>query len=191
MDAIPAQLLIYGTRSSFCAEQSLNNWRRHETGYEDHHQSQKLSDQFGGSSGTGPLPGDFIVGQAASTNPAAATQAPSANAGSSKPRPDPLKPELVKEFVIAAHGDLEKTKSMLAETPSLLNATWDWGGGDFEMAIGGAGHMGRRDIALFLIGQGARFDLFVAAMLGRLDVVKPSSRHSLTWWSRRGRMAFR
>jgi hypothetical protein len=59
------------------------------------------------------------------------------------------------------------------ETPSLLNATWDWGGGDFEMAIGGAGHMGRRDIALFLIGQGGRFDLFVAAMLGRLDVVKP------------------
>ncbi len=62
---------------------------------------------------------------------------------------------------------------MLAETPSLLNATWDWGGGDFEMAIGGAGHMGRRDIALFLISQGGRFDLFVAAMLGRLDVVKP------------------
>ena len=87
--------------------------------------------------------------------------------------PDPLKPELVKDFVIAAHGNLEKTQSMLAETPRLLNATWDWGGGDFEMAIGGAGHMGRRDIALFLISQGGRFDLFVAAMLGRLDVVKP------------------
>ncbi|HEX3587918.1 MAG TPA: ankyrin repeat domain-containing protein [Candidatus Angelobacter sp.] len=84
-----------------------------------------------------------------------------------------MKPELVKEFVVAAHVDLDKTKAMLAETPSLLNATWDWGGGDFEMAIGGAGHMGRRDIALFLIGQGGRFDLFVAAMLGRLDVVKP------------------
>jgi hypothetical protein len=89
------------------------------------------------------------------------------------PRPDPLKPQMVREFVIAAHSDLEKTKSMLAETPRLLNATWDWGGGDFEMAIGGAGHMGRRDIALFLIAQGGRFDLFVAAMLGRLDVVKP------------------
>jgi hypothetical protein len=80
---------------------------------------------------------------------------------------------LVKEFVSAAHVDLEKTKNLLAETPTLLNASWDWGGGDFEMAIGGAGHMGRRDIALFLIGQGGRFDLFVAAMLGRLDVVKP------------------
>jgi hypothetical protein len=90
-----------------------------------------------------------------------------------KPKPDPLKAELVKEFVMAAHVDLDKTKAMLAETPSLLNATWDWGGGDFEMAIGGAGHMGRRDIALFLIGQGGRFDLFVATMLGRLDVIKP------------------
>jgi hypothetical protein len=54
----------------------------------------------------------------------------------------------------------------------LLNAAWDWGGGDFEMAIGGAGHMGRPDIANYLIWQGGRFDIFVAAMLGRLDIVK-------------------
>lgn len=87
-------------------------------------------------------------------------------------RPDPLKPEMVKEFVGAAHGDLEKTKAMLEQTPTLLNATWDWGGGDFEMAIGGAGHMGRHDIAMFLISKGGRFDMFVAAMLGRLDFVK-------------------
>lgn len=107
------------------------------------------------------------------TAPASTQQAPPANATASKPKPDPLKPEMVKEFVVSAHFDLEKTKAMLAETPTLLNATWDWGGGDFEMAIGGAGHMGRRDIALFLISQGGRFDLFVAAMLGRLDVVKP------------------
>ncbi|MBI1850712.1 MAG: ankyrin repeat domain-containing protein [Planctomycetes bacterium] len=80
--------------------------------------------------------------------------------------------ELVNEFVRAAHADLPKVKEMLAKEPALLNATWDWGGGDFEMAIGGAGHMGRRDIALFLIEQGARFDVFVAAMLGRLDLVK-------------------
>jgi hypothetical protein len=120
-------------------------------------------------------PETLLFGQAAATPaaPATAPQGQTSNAAASKPRPDPLKPELVKEFVSAAHVDLEKTKAMLAETPSLLNATWDWGGGDFEMAIGGAGHMGRRDIALFLIGQGGRFDLFVATMLGRLDVVKP------------------
>jgi hypothetical protein len=111
---------------------------------------------------------------AQSTSPSAPSAvAQNAPAAGDVKRPDPLKPELVRDFVIAAHGNLEKTQAMLAETPRLLNATWDWGGGDFEMAMGGAGHMGRRDIALFLISQGGRFDLFVAAMLGRLDVVKP------------------
>jgi hypothetical protein len=84
----------------------------------------------------------------------------------------PLEPALVKEFVGAAHSKLERTKEMLAEKPSLLNATWDWGGGDFETALGGASHMGNREIALFLIGQGARADIFAAAMLGQLEVVK-------------------
>jgi hypothetical protein len=87
-------------------------------------------------------------------------------------RPDPLSPTLVREFVGKAHGDLAATKALLAETPGLLNATWDWGGGDFEMGIGGAGHMGNRDIAEFLIAQGGRMDIFVAAMLGKLDIVK-------------------
>lgn len=87
-------------------------------------------------------------------------------------RPDPLLSSLVREFVGKAHGDLPATKALLAETPGLLNATWDWGGGDFEMGIGGAGHMGNREIAEFLIGQGGRMDIFVAAMLGQLDIVK-------------------
>jgi hypothetical protein len=87
-------------------------------------------------------------------------------------RPDPLAPAMVNEFVRKAHGDLAATKAMLAEQSSLLNATWDWGGGDFETGLGGAGHMGNRDIAEFLIGQGARLDIFVAAMLGRLDIVR-------------------
>jgi hypothetical protein len=87
-------------------------------------------------------------------------------------RPDPLALPLVREFVGKAHGDLAATKALLAETPGLLNATWDWGGGDFEMGIGGAGHMGNREIAEFLVGQGGRMDVFVAAMLGKLDIVK-------------------
>ena len=33
--------------------------------------------------------------------------------------------------------------------------------------------MGSREIAEFLIGQGARMDLFTATMLGRLDIVTP------------------
>lgn len=89
-----------------------------------------------------------------------------------KERPPALAGDLVKEFVIAAHGDLDKTKALLEAHPALLNATWDWGGGDFEAAIGGAGHMGRKDIAEYLVSKGARMDLFVAAMLGKLDVVR-------------------
>ena len=88
------------------------------------------------------------------------------------PRPPALPPTVVEEFVRKAHADLPATRALLAETPGLLNATWDWGGGDFEMGIGGAGHMGNREIAEFLIGQGGRMDIFVAAMLGKLDIVK-------------------
>ena len=87
-------------------------------------------------------------------------------------RPDPLAPAMVQDFVRKAHADLAGTKALLAEQPALLNATWDWGGGDFETGLGGAGHMGNREIAEFLIGQGARLDIFVAAMLGKLDIVR-------------------
>jgi len=87
-------------------------------------------------------------------------------------RPPAVESALVKDFVIAGHNDLEKVQTMLAARPALLNATWDWGGGDFETALGGASHMGRRDIALFLLDKGARMDLFAAAMLGKVDIIK-------------------
>jgi hypothetical protein len=86
-------------------------------------------------------------------------------------RPPPLSSDLVKAFVVAGHGDLPKVKELLAATPGLINACWDWGGGDFETALGGAAHMGRRDIAEFLLSANARLDVFAAAMLGQLEVV--------------------
>jgi len=89
-----------------------------------------------------------------------------------RPRPAPVAPDIVKEFVGAGHANLDRVKEMLGNDPSLLNATIDHGGGDFEAAIGGAGHMGNREIALFLIGEGARYDIFVAAMLGDLETVQ-------------------
>lgn len=93
-------------------------------------------------------------------------------------RPPALAPALVNEFVVKAHTDLAATKALLLEQPRLLNATWDWGGGDFETGIGGAGHMGSREIAEYLISQGARLDVFVAAMLGKVEIV----RALLTTW---------
>ncbi|MBK5291441.1 MAG: ankyrin repeat domain-containing protein [Acidobacteriia bacterium] len=84
----------------------------------------------------------------------------------------PLDVALVKEFVGAAHGKFERTEEMLTSQPALLNATWDWGGGDFETGLGGASHMGNQEIARFLIGKGARMDVFAAAMLGELAIVQ-------------------
>ena len=97
-----------------------------------------------------------------------ASQAPAVTV---PPRPDPLPPDLVRDFVGKAHTQLDATKTLLAQHPALLNATWDWGGGDFETGLGGASHMGSRHIAEFLISRGARMDLFTAVMLGRLDIV--------------------
>lgn len=83
-----------------------------------------------------------------------------------------LEAKLVQEFVGVAHGDLDRVKELLAQEPALVNATWDWGGGDFETALGAAAHMGRKDIAAFLLENGARLDIFAAAMLGKLEVIK-------------------
>jgi hypothetical protein len=87
-------------------------------------------------------------------------------------RPNPLELTQVQEFVRLGHFDLENLIKKLDETPALLNVTFDWGGGDFETALGGASHMGRRDIADYLIRKGARMDIFAATMMGHLDLVK-------------------
>jgi hypothetical protein len=87
-------------------------------------------------------------------------------------RPAPLDAKVVQEFVRLGHFDLDSVTNRLNETPALLNAATDWGAGDFETALGAASHMGRRDIAEFLISKGARIDIFTLAMLGRLDLVQ-------------------
>lgn len=95
------------------------------------------------------------------------------NAASSPERPPALPADEVRSFVGVAHGNLAEVRTMLAATPSLLNATWDWGGGDFETALGAASHTGSREIAELLLDRGARLDLFAATMLGRVAVVEP------------------
>lgn len=83
-----------------------------------------------------------------------------------------LELNLVQEFVGNAHGNFARVKELLEQEPALVNATWDWGGGDFETALGAASHMGSKQIANYLLEHGARLDIFAAAMLGKLDVVK-------------------
>ena len=77
-----------------------------------------------------------------------------------------------KRFVIAGHVNLLAVKAMLSEEANLINGAIDWGNGDFETALGGASHMGRRDIAEYLLEHNARMDIFAATMLGKLDIVK-------------------
>ena len=87
-------------------------------------------------------------------------------------KPPPIDPELVAEFVLKAHGDLGVVKQLLEQEPAIVNAAWDWGGGDWETALGAAAHVGRRDIAEHLLEHGARMDLFAAAMLGETEIVR-------------------
>lgn len=83
-----------------------------------------------------------------------------------------LDAKIVEEFIGVAHGNFARVKEMLEAEPALVNATWDWGSGDFETALGAASHMGNKKIANYLLEHGARLDVFAAAMLGRLEVVK-------------------
>ena len=89
-----------------------------------------------------------------------------------KDRGPRLPQDKVNDFVRVAHFDVDAVKSLLEQQPKLINAAWDWGGGDWETALGAASHMGRSDIAVFLLEKGARLDIFAAAMLGRLEIVK-------------------
>lgn len=83
-----------------------------------------------------------------------------------------LDPKLVAEVVGKAHFDESSVRKLVTEHPSLVNACWDWGFGDWETPLGAASHTGRRAIAEYLIEQGARIDIFAATMLGYTDVVK-------------------
>lgn len=81
-------------------------------------------------------------------------------------------PDLVREMVRVSHFDLKRVQQLVEAQPSLARAAWDWGFGDWETALGAASHMGSRPIAEYLIAKGARPNLFSAAMLGHLEVVK-------------------
>lgn len=76
---------------------------------------------------------------------------------------------LVAQFVGNAHGNLDVVKEMLREHPELLNAVWEEVN---ETAIQAATQTGQRDIAEFLISQGAPVDICTAAMLGDVERVK-------------------
>jgi ankyrin repeat protein len=77
--------------------------------------------------------------------------------------------ELIEAFVLAAHNDLEKVKSLLEQKPELLNLSFEKFN---ETALEAAGHMGREGIVTFLLEQGANPQIFAMAMLGHVHEVK-------------------
>ncbi|MFZ6014023.1 MAG: ankyrin repeat domain-containing protein [Bacteroidota bacterium] len=87
-------------------------------------------------------------------------------------KPAPIKLETVKEFVGVAHGKFDRVKEMLENDHLLLHVSYDWGGGDFESPIEAAGHVGNKEIANYLLSKGARYNIYLACMLGHLETVK-------------------
>ncbi len=79
---------------------------------------------------------------------------------------------IVAEVVGVSHFNLDRLKELVDPRPELARATWDWGFGDWETAIGAASHTGRKDIVAYLLSKGARPDIFTFAMLGHYNVVK-------------------
>jgi hypothetical protein len=79
---------------------------------------------------------------------------------------------MVSGIVGASHGNFDKVKELVNARPELAGASWDWGFGDWETALGAASHVGRRDIAEFLIANGARPDIFTYTMMGMLKSVQ-------------------
>ncbi len=109
------------------------------------------------------------LGLTAFAAPLSAQAPPAFAAGEAFPAQDPA---LAREIVGVSHSDIKRVRELVERQPALATASIDWGFGDWEAAIDAASHVGRREIAEFLIANGARPTLFSAAMMGQLDVVK-------------------
>lgn len=94
------------------------------------------------------------------------------SAQTNQDKPAPINLEIVKEFVGVCHGKFDRAKEMLENDHLLLHVSYDWGGGDYESGIEAAGHVGNKEIANYLISKGARYNIYLASMLGHLDTVK-------------------
>lgn len=124
---------------------------------------------FVAAGAAGIAAGGNFAARAASPSPQTSAPGAPAAVGPDFPRQDVA---AVRDIVTVAHVDLEQVKALIEKRPALVNATWDWGFGDWETPLGAAAHVGRRNIAEYLLSRGARLDLFAATMLGQLDVVR-------------------
>ena len=92
-------------------------------------------------------------------------------------KPPALKPEDVQAFVGVAHRDIDKVREMLDAQPTLVNASWDWTGGDWETAMAATFH--RR------FGRGAASERRARLMAGAaIGVIRATMRY---WYEKDGK----
>lgn len=94
------------------------------------------------------------------------------DAWTKNPRYPSIDDEIVSDVVGSSHFNFDHVQELVNHRPELARANWDWSFGDWESALGAASHVGRRDIAEFLISKGARPNIFTFAMFGNYEIVK-------------------
>jgi len=91
-------------------------------------------------------------------------------------RPPVLNVDIVRDFVANAHGNLERVQELLQQEPMLINAAWDWGGGDWETGLGAAAHMGKRRSRTIFWSKGQGWIFLQRPCLGIWRLSRPSSK---------------
>ena len=81
-------------------------------------------------------------------------------------------PDEIRNFIIAAHGNLPRVREILARHPGMLNVRHYWSDDDSESAIQAAAQVGSATVVEYLLDKGAPLEICTAAMLGRKETVE-------------------
>ena len=68
----------------------------------------------------------------------------------------------------------------MEEQPTLLNLVHHGHRGDFETGLGGASHIGYKELARYFQEKGAEANIFTAALFGKMEIIKPMIDFSLS-----------
>src|SRR5512143_1400904 len=92
--------------------------------------------------------------------------------GQTQEEPEVLTEDQIRDFIVAAHGNLPRVREMLIAHPGLLNTRHYWGDTDSETAIQAAAQTGSIPVVEYLLSKGAPLEICTAAMLGRKEDVE-------------------
>lgn len=93
-------------------------------------------------------------------------------AGEQQPGVEVPTKDQIRDFIVAAHGNLPRVREMLIKNPGLLNMRHFWSESDSETAIQAAAQTGSVPVVEYLLERGAPLDVCTAAMLGRKENVQ-------------------